>query len=98
MDDVELAKGATHHQTLVTTSHYQLIHILALPVLMTLHILIHFRLLYQSLVYFKLEIKQDSMFKGESFRPGIKISSNYKDHTFEVFIYKYQQTPQLTGI
>ena len=36
--------------------------------------------------------------KGESFRPGTKISSNYKDHTFEVFIYKYQQTPQLTGI
>ena len=38
------------------------------------------------------------VFKGESFRPGMKISSNYKDHTFEVFIYKYQQTPQLTGI
>ena len=26
------------------------------------------------------------VFKGESFRPGTKISSNYKDHTFEVFI------------
>ena len=24
--------------------------------------------------------------KGESFRPGTKISSNYNDHTFEVFI------------
>ena len=36
--------------------------------------------------------------KGESFRPGMKISSNYKVHTFEVFIYKYKQTPQLTGI
>ena len=38
------------------------------------------------------------MLKGESFCPGTKISSNYKDHTFEVFLYKYQQTPQPTGI
>ena len=26
------------------------------------------------------------LFKGESFRPRTKISSNYNDHTFEVFI------------
>ena len=32
-------------------------------------------------------------FKGEFFVP-----SDYKHHTFEVFIYKYQQTPQPTGI
>ena len=40
----------------------------------------------------------EKLFIGESFRPGTKISSNYKVHTFEVFMYKYQQTPQLTGI
>ena len=38
------------------------------------------------------------LLKGESFCPGTKISSNYKDHAFGVFIYKYQQTAQLTGI
>ena len=36
--------------------------------------------------------------KGESFCPGMKISSNYKDHTFGVLIYRYLQIPQLTGI
>ena len=36
--------------------------------------------------------------KGESFRPGMKVSSNYKVHTFEVFTRKYQQTAQFTGI
>ena len=49
---------------------------------------------------------REKSLEGEIFRPGVggggwvgtKTSSNYKDHTFEVFIHKYQQTPQLTGI